>query len=150
MFHFSKKVNPRNGGTDDVVNFTISNNTITFNGEATSSVVTKEKWGLKTNRFFKVKQMFLSPNFWQGEIGNKHFIFSLEGCVNDEKTRPFFNEFIHDKYLVNKRVFEVLGGKLEISYTKEQVSGLGFSETQSNNLIVKVKGQFERIIKITI
>ncbi len=115
-----------------------------------SSVLTKDKWGISTNKFHKVKMIMNSPNFWNGNIGNKHTFFILEGAINDESPRGFFNEFLKDELTKNKKVFEVLGGKLKVSQNDKQLSGLGFSSTQRTSIICKVEGKFDRTLKITI
>lgn len=116
--------------------------------EANSTLTSKVKWGVKTNQFTKVKQIMLSPNHWDKATGNKHYMFFLENAINDEVVRPFFNEFLRDEFNENRKVFEVLGSKVKIEPTDNQLSGVGFSETQTNHVFVKVKGNFERVLKI--
>lgn len=113
-----------------------------------TNTVSKEKWGIKTNQFTKVNKVMLSPNYWGKNIGNKHFMFLLDGCVSDETARPFFNEFLKPEFDENRKVFEIMGGKIKIEDTSYQLSGVGFSETQRNHLIVKVDGTFKRTLKI--
>jgi len=48
----------------------------------------------------------------------------------------------------HKRVFEALGGKMKVEEVDNQLSGLGFSLTQRGEIVVKVKGQIERIMKV--
>lgn len=106
-------------------------------------------WGLPTQTFHKVNVMMLSPNHWDDKsIGNKHFFFMLDGCKNSGNARGFFNEFLTEELNEHRKVFEVVGGKMTVAESDEQLSGLGFSSTQQNTLICRVKGKFTRTIKI--
>lgn len=117
--------------------------------DSTSAINSVEKWGIKTNQFTKVKKIMLSPNHWNGAVGNKHYIFSLENCVSDEAPRPFFNEFLKSEFNETRKVFEVMASKMKVEDSKNQLSGIGFSETQRNHLYVRVDGKFKRVIKVT-
>lgn len=117
-----------------------------------NSVSSKTLWNKQTNQFHPVTTMMLSPNYWdelQGN-GNKHFLFILDGCINDESPNGFFNEFLRNDLMPHKRVFEALGGKMQVtSENPKQLSGIGFSSTQRNSVITKVTGHTQRTIKIT-
>lgn len=114
-----------------------------------STNISKEIWGINTNKFQKVSMIMLSPNYWDNQsIGNKHYFFMLEGCRNSEKTRGFFNEYLKESLNEHRKVFEILGNNLLLPTSLEQLSGLGFSSTVRNELICKVEGSFERIIKV--
>jgi len=109
----------------------------------------KEVWGMNTESFQKVSLVMNSPNFWDGQTnGNKHYFFMLEGCVNPSATRGFYNEYLRGELHEHRKVFELLSGKLKAEFTEEQLSGLGFSSTQRNDLIVKVGGSFNRTLKV--
>ena len=114
-----------------------------------STNISKEIWGINTNKFQKVSMIMLSPNYWDDQsIGNKHYFFMLEGCRSSEKTRGFFNEYLKESLNEHRKVFEILGNNLLLPTSLEQLSGLGFSSTVRNELICKVEGSFERIIKV--
>ena len=115
-----------------------------------SNVSSKEIWGLKTNQFVPVSVICFSPNWWDDQTGNgnKHLFFMLNGCINDEEPNGMFNEYLKDDLMKHKRVFAALGSKMHVKDCDDQLSGIGFSMTKRNDLIMKVKGNTERILKI--
>ena len=137
----------------DYFKFTVnSEGGVSFDFESgEGKVVSKTKWGVTTNRWVNVKAVTLSPNHWGQPTGNKHWFFMLEGCVSDEDTRPFYNEFLCDKLTENRKVMEVLAGKITVADAEgAELSGLGFSETIRNHFYVEVEGAFKRVVKVTI
>lgn len=117
--------------------------------ELNSNTISKDIWNVKTNQFVPVTMMMHSPNYWNGaQIGNKHFFFILDKCLNPESPRGFFNEFLTEELSKQRRVFEALGNKMIVPTSNDQLSGLGFSSTASNSVICKVEGTFKRTLKI--
>ena len=123
---------------------------ITFTKALDATYSQKEIWGIKTNSFVDVSTLTRSPNYWKEgyKSGNQHYFFFLNGCLNPNDPRGFYNEFLQNDLLEHKQVFEALGSKMRVQYSNDQLAGLGFSTTQRNSVIAKVEGSFNRTIKI--
>ena len=108
----------------------------------------REVWGISTNRFCPVTTIMYSPNYWDGQsgIGNKHYMFMLAGCVNPDQPNGFLNEYLEQGLLKHKRVFAALGSKMKVAASDEQLSGLGFSSTQRNTLVVRVDNKLFKVV----
>ena len=116
-----------------------------------SSQTPKQIWGLNTQNYHKVNVVMNSPNYWDGQaVGNKHYFFMLEGCANDGKARGFYNEFLIEDLSKHRKVMEIVGSKTKVKESPEQLSGIGFSSTQRNHVLCRVKGSFNRVIKVVI
>jgi hypothetical protein len=123
-----------------------------------SSKSSKEIWNLKTQDYHRVTAIMLSPNYWVGGkgesegvgegVGNKHFFFMLEGCQNDGSARGFYNEFLNPRLEPHRKAMELVGSKMRTEESGDQMSGLGFSSTQRNSVIVRVSGSFQRTLKV--
>lgn len=114
-----------------------------------STAQSKEIWGINTNNFHKVSMIMHSPNRWNGaEYGNKHFFFMLDNCINPDKARGLYNEFLSNELTEHRKVFEILGAKLKAEKSTDQLAGVGFSSTQKNSVLCKVQGAFNRTVEI--
>ncbi len=101
--------------------------------------IPQHKWGITTQNNVRVRTIMHSPNYWDNnEVGNKHWFFILEGCRTKETTRGIYNEFLSSGLEKHRKVFETLGNKTQCPPTDEQLSGLGFSSTIPNKVVVTV------------
>ena len=112
------------------------------------SGVSKEIYGLETNMFHKVNLVCLSPNHWDGKVGNKHYFFMLDGAKAPESIRGFHNEFLIPELLEHRKVMEVLGATLKVESTDKQLSGLGFNATVRDEVVLRLQGSHKRVIKV--
>jgi len=118
----------------------------------TASNISQTKWGLTTEQYVKVNAVTLSPNYWGANaVGNKHTFFVLDGAKNDEPTRGIYNEFLHPRLEQHRKVFEVIGDKTKCQPTDGQLSGLGFSSTKRDSILIRVQqGKKQRLFNVKV
>lgn len=147
-FSYAKPV--RNAEFVTVAEFTYSHKKgfeITQSLPSTQS--SKTVWGLPTQNFHRANVVMLSPNQWDARaVGNKHYFFMLDGCRNEGKARGLYNEFLNEALAQHRKVLEVVGAKMKTEESDRQLSGLGFSSTQRNSVMCRVKGSFSRTVKV--
>ena len=112
--------------------------------------VSKGLFGLNTLEFHKVKLVCLSPNYWDDNaIGNKHYMFMLENCINPEKIKGFHVDNLKSELATHRKVLEVVGNTTMIEPSDAtQLSGLGFNSTIPDSVIVKINSN--KVLKIKI
>lgn len=127
-----------------------ANGNFTIKPHLAHSQQSKEIWNLQSNNFIPVSVMMYSPNYWdeQEGIGHRHCFFMLKDCRNPEEPNGFYNEFLKNELMEHKRVFEALGGRMKVEQNDDQLSGIGFSMTKRDEVIVRVTGATKRVMKV--
>ena len=141
--------------TEEIVTFTHPHNDVkhkeflTFeksNGSVKLININKELVSqgksISSDKFIEIKHVLMSPNTWNKEIGNKHFILLTEDIEVNEPVRGFFNEQLNSQLTPHRKVTEILGSKLKIQpvdfESNDVAKGYGFSETMDANLILRL------------
>ena len=147
---FGSAKSPNSKGMDVVKMQVWPDGNVTFEGgKLTWAAGGVTKWGVKTGQFARVRAITLSPNHWTKPVGNKHWFFIIEGCISDEPTRPFYNEFLTEELAKDRKTTEALAGKITVAPAQgAELSGLGFSDTLRNHVYVEVNGTFKRHLKV--
>jgi hypothetical protein len=110
-------------------------------GHMIAGDASQDVWNVKTETFVPVTAVMHSPNHWNGEsTGNKHTFFILKDCLNPEKVRGIYNEFLRSDLEKHRRVFEILGEKTKCREDVNQLSGIGFSSTRNDSAVFAVQG----------
>jgi hypothetical protein len=150
LFEFEYRKPTSQGEMVEIAEVFLRNGVFELTKSMKSTQSSRKVWNIDTNQFQPVLAVFLSPNFWEGRmVGNKHFIFALKDCINESCPNGFFNEFLKQDFNEHRRVFEALGREMKVEPSDDQLSGLGFSSTQRNNVVVKLEGHTSRIIRVT-
>jgi len=149
---YSYPIAVKNGADVPVINFKWDGEKMTdieVGTHVSNTAASKEVWGIDTEKFHKVTILTISPNHWDGQtIGNKHYFFILNKCLNDAPPRGIYNEFLTGNLDKHRKVFEMIGEKTRCEVADKQLSGIGVSSTQRNSLLCKVKGNFNRTLII--
>jgi len=116
-----------------------------------SSSSEKNIWGINTQNFHKINMLSLSPNYWNdNKVGHKHYMFMLENCKADIPLKGFHNDNLNPKLNKIRKAMSVLSNTAIIKDPDkiDHLAGIGFNSTVRDELIVKVKGSHQRMMKI--
>lgn len=149
-FDYAQRLNYRQ--SIDVAEVTLSENgTFSLKERIPSRLSPRTKWGLTSNEFVPVSVVCYSPNWWSTaahNTGHRHVFFMLKGCVNDENPSGIFNEFLVQDLYEHRHVMEALANKMRLESTDDQLSGLGFATDRRAQVVVRVTGATQRVLKV--
>jgi hypothetical protein len=151
IYSFAWQKALRSGENVDVVTFNWTRKDgLKFVKSLPSEQASKTVWGVQTQTFRAVDVVMQSPNHWDGAggIGNRHLFFMLRDCRNEGKARGFFNEFLTEDLSAHRKTLEMVGARMKTDEADRQLSGLGFSSTKHDQVIVRVKGATTRTLKV--
>lgn len=130
---------------------TVKNGIISIQHQLKETSNSRSIWNIETNKFHKVNLVCLTPNHWGNDnIGNKHYLFMLQGCKNDNPVRGFHNEHLISDLLEHRKVLDVLGNSALIEPTNNQLAGVGFNATVRDEIVLRLQGSHKRVVKIKI
>nr|DAR44222.1 MAG TPA: hypothetical protein [Caudoviricetes sp.] len=150
-YSFDYPYSMRSGEDVNVAEVTYENGKFTIKELLPSNVSSKEVWNIKTNDFVPVSVICYSPNYWENvknKTGHRHVFFMLKNCINDENPSGMFNEFLVQDLYEHRKVMEALSSKMRVEDSDDQLSGVGFATDKRAEVIVKVIGNVERVLKI--
>ena len=143
--------NSNDNATRDVAKIIVNKNGVTIEPIMKAGSRKRTEYGIQTGDFVPVNTIMLSPNHWdQNNVGNKHYFFILDGCKTDTPVRGYYNEYLSNELEKNRKAFELIGSKFLAEPVDDQLSGLGFSETQEAKITVRVTGKTKRIFNVVI
>jgi len=151
IFSFDYPHSIRSDQKIQVAEVTLKNGQFSIKQILDGASTSKTVWNLKTNEFVPVSVVCYSPNHWstaETQTGHKHLFFMLKGCVNDENPSGMFNEYLVQELYDHRRVMEALGGQMRVETVDDQLSGVGFALDKRADVVVKVTGSTERVLKI--
>lgn len=142
---------PLRGGINvNVAEVTLKDGKLSINHLLPETNSSRKIYNLDSKEFHKVNLMCLSPNHWgDNNVGDKHYLFLLDKCKANSSIRSFHNVDLIPELQKHRKVLEVLGTTNMIEpKDKNQLSGLGFNATVRDEVLVKVKGSHNRVLKI--
>ena len=151
IYSFDYPYSMRSGENVNVAEVTYEDGKFTIKELLPSNVLSKEVWNVKTNDFVPVSVICYSPNYWENvknKTGHRHVFFMLKNCINDENPSGMFNEFLVQELYEHRKVMEALSSKMRVEDSDDQLSGIGFATDKRAEVIVKVTGNVERVLKI--
>lgn len=146
-YHYTNMLNYKQ--VVKIATVTVVNGVMSITHHLPFNTINGTVWNLDTNQFHKVNLVCTSPNHWGvNNTGNKHYFFMLDNCIPSDKLRTFHKEYLSNELASLRTSIELLANKFLIETDKPVLAGLGFDATVKNNIILKLHGSHERVIKL--
>ena len=72
----------------------------------------------------------------------------LDGAKSPVPLRSFHNENLRSDLLQHRKVMDILGDTLKVESVDGQLSGVGFNATVRDEVVLRVKGDADKLIKV--
>tara|TARA_R110002074_G_scaffold402324_1_gene606964 strand:- start:16149 stop:18278 length:2130 start_codon:yes stop_codon:yes gene_type:complete len=148
-YAYEYKVPVKSGQNVKLATVKLEDGVLTVVDDLPSQHVSKDVCGLDSNEFHQVDLVCLSPNHWgANQVGNKHYFFMLGGAKFSEPLVGFHPENLNADLTKHRKVIEALSVTAMLEPEEKHLAGVGFNATVKNEVILKVKGAFERVLKV--
>lgn len=136
-------------GDINIATVTVKNGVVSIEHHLPETSSARNLWNLETNNFHKVNLICTSPNHWgDNNIGTKEYFFMLQDCMTPNSMRAFHVDQLNSELMANRKAIDLLGSYKMVEPSEKQLSGVGFQSTVRDEVIVKVKGSHQRVLKI--
>lgn len=132
----------------DVATVTMKNGVLTIKHHLPDQNKYRELYGLETKKFHKVNLLSLSPNYWNKEIGKKHYFFFLDKMKNEEPVRSFHVENLNSGFHDVRKVMEYFANTKLVEPVPNGLNGVGYIRGTDESVILKLKGSHKRTVKV--
>lgn len=116
---------------------------------AEETIESREMYGLLSGEFHPTSLVCTSPNHWGKGVGDKHYFFILADCKANSDLKTFHPDQLNSELQAHRKVLDVLAHTTMIKAEGPQLSGLGFNATMRDNVVLKLDGSFQRVIRLT-
>lgn len=129
------------GDSVDIATVTYKNGTFVIDSSLPYSTSgSSNEWGGVNDKLYPAKMVTVSPNHWgDSRVGNKHYIFVVDGLLNPEKPSGFFNEYLIEELNPHRKVLEGMTQQMRVEDSANQLSGFGFESTVRKTVVMEIE-----------
>lgn len=114
-----------------------------------AATTASEIYGLDAGEFHDVSTICLGPNHWGSKpTGNKEYLFMVKGALSPNPIKSYHAADLTPELYKHRAVLQMLGMELAVESTKDQLCGVGFNATIRDEVVLKLSGNFNRVVKV--